>query len=47
MAFEATVGEYDDLMEIGVYDTRDEALIALAEFAITQSRIEYAKVTEI
>lgn len=47
MAFEATVGEYDDLTILGTYNTREEALIALAEFAITQRDVEYAKVQEV
>lgn len=44
MAFIAIVGEYEDAQEIAVCDTRDEALIALAEYAITQDRVWYPRV---
>lgn len=53
--YRLTVGEYDDLFEVGVYDTRQQAIYALGEFVMHQAQnpiyasrpVEYPKITEV
>jgi len=44
MAFIAIVGEYEDAQEIAVRETRDQALLQLAEYVITQDRVWHPRV---
>ena len=45
--FEATVGEYDETVIIGQYETEDEALAALGRHCVQHNDVEYPRVRDI
>lgn len=48
--YRLTVGEYEDTVEIGTFETREEAVYALGEYALglpPVQRVEYPRIERV